>query len=199
MSFFGNLFGTDHSGERQAEQYLGQIPGTYHQYLDPYIKGGQQDYGLLQKQFQQMMQQPGQQLAGLGAGFQSDPGYQFQVQQALNAANQAAAAGGMAGSPAAQQHAEDIAQQMANRGYQQYLQNVMGLQSQGLQGVGGLEAQGFQASSSMADNLARALMNQANLSMTEEANRRSEAGGFLGGLGSLASSALPYLAMAGGL
>lgn len=199
MNFFGNLFGTDHSGDQAAEGYLGQIPGTYEKYLNPYIQGGNIDYGLLQKQFQQMMQQPGQQLNQLGQGFQTDPGYQFQLKQALGAANQAAAAGGMAGSPAAQQHAEDIAQQMADRSYQNYLHNAMGIQGTGLQGLGGFEQQGFQASNALAENLARALMNQANLAETEQANRRSEAGGFLGGIGSVASDVLPYMAFAGGL
>ncbi|NIV16242.1 MAG: hypothetical protein GWN62_34795, partial [Aliifodinibius sp.] len=49
-------------------QDQGTIPGYLHQYLDPYITGGPQMRQTLQQQFGRMIGDPGQFMAGMGAG-----------------------------------------------------------------------------------------------------------------------------------
>lgn len=96
-----------------------------------------------QSAFGQLVSNPGQVMNQLGQGFQSSPGYQFEMNQALDAAQRAASAGGMAGSPAHQQTNMELAQGLASKDYNQYMQNAMNMYGQGLAGQTGLYGQGL--------------------------------------------------------
>ena len=168
------------------------------QYLGPFAQYGIEQLGPLTQQFTGMAQQPGQSVAQLGAGFQQDPGYQFNLQQAMNAANQAAAAGGMAGTPAAQQQAATAAGNVANQAYQQYLQNVMGQQQAGLQGLTGLQSQGAQAAVGLGGDLASIMQAQAKAEQAAQQARAQSGGGLFGGLLGAASN-IPGLGFLGNL
>lgn len=105
----------------------------------PFLMGqyGQLTGGLpgLQEQYGQLMQDPSGMLAKMGAGYQESPGYKRSKYEAEQSALNAAAAGGMAGSPMHQQYAADISEQLANRDYENYLSRVLGLYVQGLGGA----------------------------------------------------------------
>lgn len=173
-----------------AKPYLDQIPGVYQQYLNPYVQGGQRSYGTLENQFNQLTNDPSAMMAKFGSQFQQSPGYQFQVDQAREAANRAAAAGGMLGSPMEQEHVAGITNQLANQDYYNYLSHVLGMYGQGLQGLGGLNQMGFQGANQLADAEGNALASQANLAMASQQNQnQAQAGGWgqiLGGIGSMA-------------
>jgi hypothetical protein len=206
--------------------YLNQIPGAMSPYFNPYISAGrgalgnlQGQYGQLmsglpglQSQYGQMMNNPGGVMNKIGSGFQQSPGYQFQVNQALNAANRASAAGGMLGSPQEQQNIAGTVNGMANQDYYNYLNHGMALYDQGLQGQQGLYDRGLQgeqglnqmgygASTDFGQSLGNNLMSQANLAYAGQANQNqmqqgqngAQAGLFSGGVGDLLSGA----AMAG--
>lgn len=197
------LFG----GGQNAMRHLNDLPGMIGGYLDPYVKGGQDMFGRfgqessaltglrgpLQQQIMQMLQNPSAMLHGLGAGYKQSPGYQFQLGEAQKAANQAAAAGGMAGSPMHQQQAADVAQNMASKDYNNYLQQVLGLHGQGMgagqnmygmgfQGLGQGAQMGLQAGSNMANLIAQNQNNKASLDFMRDQMKRQ---GIMGGLGSL--------------
>ena len=135
-----------------------------------------------------MAMHPGQVQSGLGAGFQQSPGYQWNVDQQLQAGNQAMAAGGMSGSPESQQFSQDTANNLANQQYQQWLNNQMKIGGAGLQGEQGLETQGYGASRQMSQNLTDYLYNRGNLAGAQAQNKRNMTMGGMGLGASLGTS-----------
>lgn len=201
----GGIFGSNPANG--AENYLNQIPGDLNKYLNPYIQNGNDAYGFLKNYmnmgdsasnmlfglYGNLANNPGQFMNQLGAGFQKSPGYDWQVNQALGSANRAAAAGGMAGSPAEQQQIAGVTNQLANQDYYNYLNHVMDMFGQGTQGLSNISNQGlntgqniyntgYSASSDLANSLASYLMSQGNLAYAGGINRNE---GLMGGLGAL--------------
>lgn len=179
----GGLFGGGMQDPSKAAQpYLNKIPGTISPYYQPYINAGNQALPGLQNMYNQMMQDPNAIISRLGAGYQQSPGYQWQLGQGQQAINNAAAAGGMAGSPMHQQQAGQLATNLANQDYESYLNHVLGLLGGGLTGQQGMAQMGYGASNDLATNLAQQLMSQANLAYAGTANRNQSTGGLLGGV-----------------
>lgn len=201
MGFFSDLFGSSERANpyKAAQKYMGQIPGQLHQYYDPYIEmggTGREQMGDLYQQYGAMAQDPGAYQAQLGAGFQEDPGYQWNVDQQLQAQNQAMAAGGMSGSPQSQQFAQELAGHLANQQYQQYMQNQMGIAGTGLQGQTGIAGTnlgyGYGASGQIAQNMQDYLYNRANLAAGGAQDYRNRLQGGVGaGIGLLSGLGRP--------
>ena len=68
-----------------------------------------------------MVNDPNALYSKFGQGFQQSPGYKFQVDQATNAANSAASAGGMLGTPAEQQQLAGTVGGLANQDFYNYM------------------------------------------------------------------------------
>jgi len=100
-------------------------------------------------------------LSKSGNSFHESPGFKFALQQALQGAGHAAAAGGMAGSPQHEQQNMGLATDLANQDYYNYMQGATGLYGQGLSGMQGLSQQGQQAGQSLADQIAQSLGQKA--------------------------------------
>ena len=166
----------------KAQGYLNQIPGTMKPYYEPYIQAGQNALSGLPDIYHQMMQNPGDIINRLGAGYQKSPGYDWALQQGQEGINNAAAAGGMAGSNMHQQQAGQLANNMANQDYQQYLNQVLGLFGGGVQGQQGIAGMGYGASNELAQSLAQQLMSQANLQYAGQANQNQQTGGLIGNI-----------------
>lgn len=163
MSWMSNLFKGGKNPADSAMPYLNQIPGQTSQYFDPYINAGKNALPNLQGQYDQLLNNPGGKLNDIGQNFQQSPGFKFAMDQAMQAAGHAAAAGGMAGSPQHEQQNMGVATDLANQDYYNWLTGATGLYNQGLQGKQGLAAGGLQAGTSMADMIAQTLAQQANL------------------------------------
>lgn len=159
-----SLFGGGHykNPANAADAYLADIPGTYHQYLDPYAHEGTADLKPLHDQFMALMNDPQGFYHKLASGFQASPGYQYQVNQGENAINNAAAAGGMSGSPEHQLHAGQMANNLANQDFNGYMNRVGGYFGQGLRGLSGLENQGYNAGNTLANSIAQVLSQRAS-------------------------------------
>jgi hypothetical protein len=185
-----------------AMPYLNQIQSTITPYYQPYIDAGQKALGNMQNvgqwllpQMQSLISNPAGFMNQMGSQFQQSPGYQYNVQQSTNAANQAAAAGGMVGSPAEQQSlAQDISG-MANQDYYNYLDHILKIYSGGMKGLGGMGkfaeniyGTGFNASNELAQSLANALMSQARMQMAGTMGSNESTGGLIGGLTSAVGS-----------
>jgi hypothetical protein len=177
----GNIFGTANPANA-AMPYLNKIPGTISPLYQPFINAGQWALPQMETQYGSLINNPGGVMNKIGAGYQQSPGYQFNVDQATKAANSAAAAGGMAGSPAEQAALAQQVSGYANQDYNQYLQNALGMYGMGMQGLGGLYQTGYGASTGLAGDLASNLMNQANLAYTGKANQNQQRGGLWGNL-----------------
>lgn len=183
----GSLFGGSPSGA--ANQYLNQLPGAISPYMQPYMQAGGQAIGNLGQQYGNILSNPGGALNQIGAGFHQSPGFQFALNQAMRGAGQAAAAGGMAGSPAAQQQAMQTATQLGNQDYYNWLNQATGLYGQGLQGEQGLAGLGMQGATNMSNLIANQLQNQAAMAYAGQAAQNqgmgdigSMLGGALGGI-----------------
>jgi hypothetical protein len=154
------FFGKKRNPAEEANQYIKQIPGAVKQYYQPYMEAGQRQLPGLEEQYGQLMNNPGQRFNEIGSSFQQSPGFQFALNQALDAANRSAAAGGMAGTPSSQQNAMQLATQLGLQDYYNYMGGATDLYKMGLGGGHQLYSQGQQASSSMADQVAQALAQQ---------------------------------------
>lgn len=193
MSVFGdigNFLWGGNDAANQAGSYYNQIPDILKQYLKPYADRGNAVYPQLQEQYDQLVNHPGDLLNKLGQSYQESPGYQFQLNQALNAGNRASAAKGMLGSPMQQQQSQQTASQFANQDFNNYLSHALGLYGQGLTGKQNIYNMGFGASNNLGENLSNALMSQGNLAYSNGMNQNQSnqqllgmllgfAGGFL--------------------
>lgn len=187
------IFGSGPNPADAAMPYLNKGQGIVDKYMDPYISAGQKALPTLQDQYGQLINNPGGVMNKIGAGFQQSPGYQWQVNQSLDAANKAAAASGMAGSPAEQQQIATTANQLANQDYNNYMNRGVGMYNTGLGGMSHIFDTGAQASTSAMQQLMDLINTQAQLAYAGQANQNQSKGGMLGSLMSLAPLAMAFL------
>ena len=178
----GGLFGG--SPTAAAQKYLKGIPGQVLPYLSPYIQTGKTSLPILEQQYGMMVGDPGALLAKLSSGYKQSPGYQNRLQQSLQAATNAAAAGGMLGSPQSMQQAAGVAEQAASEDWENYLNRVMGLYQGGIGGYGDLTHLGYGAATNYADLLSQLSQAQAQLA----AGGAQQQSGLFGKLGSAIGS-----------
>lgn len=164
------------AGMGYLNQATQQLPG----YFQPYMNAGQSFLPQLQSQYGQLMSNPGGALNRMGANFQQSPGYQWDVNQALGAANRAAAAGGMLGSPQEQQNIAGTVNQMANQDYYNWMNHAMSMYNTGLQGAQNMYGIGYDASKNLGEDLANIYQSQAQLGYAGQANQNQASQGMLG-------------------
>jgi hypothetical protein len=175
-----------------ASPYINQIPGTITPYYQPYITTGQNAMNTVNTQYGNLINNPTGTMNQIGSTYQQSPGYQYQVDQSIGAANRAAAAGGMLGSPSEQQAVAQNVNQIANQDYYNYVDRGMRAYQMGVDGMQDLNKMGYSASNELAQSLANALMTQAQLGYAGQANQNMANGGsqgaMMGMVGSLASA-----------
>jgi hypothetical protein len=190
MSWFSNLFGGKNPADA-AMPYLNQIPGKTQQYQQPYFEAGKSQLPGLQEQYGQLLNDPGGRINKIGESFKESPGFKFAMQQALQGGNHAAAAGGMAGSPQHEQQNMQLATDLGNQEYNNWMKNALGEYNMGMQGSQGMANQGQQAGQSMADMIAQTLAQQGNLAFNgqqqQNQNKSDMWGNVFKGAGSLAA------------
>ena len=167
MGMMGAGIGSMMSGWKNpsdsAMGYMDEMPGMISKYLDPYITRG-----LV----------PGKTINDIGQDYQQSPGFKFALEQAIQGAGHAAAAGGMAGSPQHEQQNMTLATNLGNQDYNEWLKHALG--------VYGIGAQtGIAAGEDMASILA----NKAKLAYEGQNAENEHSGGMwgslLGGAGTL--------------
>lgn len=180
-----------------AMPYFNQIPGTITPYYQPYINSGSHALNTLNQQYQTLLNNPAALQSLAGQGFTESPGYQYNYNKGMNAANSAAATGGMLGTPMHQQAAAGISENLANQEFGDYLHTNLGLYGQGLSGEQGMNQMGYQASSSLADALGANLMNQGGMAYAGQANQNQANADFwktlLGAGATVGGAALSFL------
>lgn len=186
MSWFSELFHGGKNPANAAMPFYNQIPGQVKGYYDPYINAGQNALPGLQNQYNDLLNNPGGKLNDIGQNYQQSPGFKFAMEQALQGAGHAAAAGGMAGSPQHSQQAMQLANNIANQDYYNWLGQATGMYNQGLSGQQNMSNQGLAAGGSMADQIAQMLAQQGNLAyqgQQQQNQNKSDLWGNLGALG----------------
>lgn len=191
MSWLSNFLGGGKNPSEAAQGYLSQIPGAVNPYYQPYINAGQQAMGQTQGIYNQMSQNPGDYYNQIASGYKESPGYQFKLQQGLNAGNNAAAAGGMSGSPAHQQQNIGIAEGYANQDFNDYLQHVLGINTAGLQGQENALGRGMTASTGYGDILGQLLGSQGQYAYAGQAGKNQQQGNNLSNLFKLGAMFAP--------
>ncbi len=144
-----------------SNEYLDRIGREAGSHLSPYEQAGKRALPTLEEQFSKLVDDPQALLDWLSGGYEESPGYQYSVDEATKAANQAAAAGGMVGSPASQFSLARDVQGLASRDFSDYLNRALGLFGTGLQGFGDLAHMGQQSATNMAQLIAQQLAAQA--------------------------------------
>jgi hypothetical protein len=193
MSFWTDLFGGSSKSNpyKAAEPWMNKIPSSSEQYYKDYMQmgdTGRQGMDELSSIFHQMGLDPGAYQQQLGSSFQADPGYGWDLDQQMQAGNQAMAAGGMLGSPQHQQFSQQLASHLANQQYNNYLNNQMKIAGAGQQGMGDIASQnlqyGYNSSNQMAQNMSDYFYNRANLAASKAQDYRNRHQGFWGGVAS---------------
>jgi hypothetical protein len=161
MSWLSSAFGSQKNPAKEANKYLDQIPAAMKPYFDQFINQGQQAGQQLQGQYNQMTQDPNALITQLTQGYKESPGYQFKLQQALGAGQNASAAGGMLGTPQDQQQQMGVANDIASKDWEDYLNHILGIFGAGQAGQQGLQEQGFKASTGYGENLGNVLGQKA--------------------------------------
>jgi hypothetical protein len=199
LGALGSIFGAMGSNgfnnpQDAAKPYIDQIPNSLHPYYDPYIQRGERAGNDLEGKYSQMMNDPNGLLQQFGSKYTQSPGFQFKLKQALQAADHAAAAGGMSGSPMHQQQEMQLANDIGNQDYNDYMSNIMRMYGLGEQGERNMYGMGYGASNEMGQSIGNALNSQAQLAYQgAQAKNQKESqdqgfwGSLAGGLGSLAS------------
>lgn len=184
MSWLSNLFGGGHHSNpaNAAMPYINQIPGMTLPFMQPYFNAGVGALPGLQEQYGKLLNNPGSRLNEIGQNYQQSPGFKFALNQALQGAGHAAAAGGMAGSPQHEQENMGIATGLANQDYNNWLGQATGLYNTGLQGQAGLAGMGQQSGQQMADMIAQMLASQAGYGYAGQAAKNQQRSGLFGNL-----------------
>lgn len=188
------LFAPYNNPAEAASPYLSEMKKTLPQYFQPYMQTGQQALPGLQSAYSQMMD-PNAFLQKIGSGYQESPGFKFQRDQALKAMQNSQASGGMLGSPQHELESGQLANNLANQDFYNYLKQALGIYGQGVSGQENLFGKGFEASTGLGRDLASITGSQGGLAYqsAQEQNKRDADtyGAIFGG----ASSLLPFLFM----
>lgn len=189
-SAIGGIAGLFHKQKNPADaanKYLDKIPGAMQPYYQPYMQAGKGALGNLQNMYGELTGNPGELFSRLGAGYQASPGYQFALKQALAAGGNAAAAGGMLGTPQHRDNNMETAQGLASKDFENYINHVLGLYGQGREGLEELNKLGYGANTGYGNVLGSVLGQQAQNAFTGQTglNQANQANwsNIFGGLG----------------
>lgn len=172
-----------------ASPYFDKIPGEMKPYYEPYINAGNRALPHLQNEFEGNVANPGGRLNEIGQNYRQSPGFDFAMKRALQASNNAAAAGGMAGSPQHEQENMELATNLSNQDYMGWLQHALGLYGTGLEGEQNLAHMGYGAGDELAQSIANSLMTRGSLAFQGQNQENQNMGDIFGGIGGLASLA----------
>jgi hypothetical protein len=180
----GALFADWNNPADAAAPWMDKMPDELKKYFNPYIEAGNKALPGLQDQYGKLMNDPGGRLNEIGKGYHQSPGFQFALQQALQGAGHAAAAGGMAGSPQHEQQNMGIATGLADQDYNQWMSNALGMYGKGLAGNQSLYDTGANSGMRLGENLASILAQRAKLAYEGQNAENEHEGGMWGSIGS---------------
>ncbi len=177
-----DIFNKPKNPAKSAEPYLKEARDLF----SPYQQQGQEAYGQLNPIYSEMAQNPAGYLEKMMSTYEPSKAFQMKNENALQAAANTAAAGGMRGSTQDMTNQARLTNMLLGEDMQQWLQNMGGVQSQGLGGLGHFYDTGYGATSDIANILG----SQGNLALLSQIakNQGSQglANSIFGGLGDIA-------------
>lgn len=183
---FDSLFGGGESAEDAFNDAMVGYEDMLLGYYQPFMDQTFSQLPMLEQQYAMLLTNPNAIWDMMGAGYESSPGYQYQMDQAMYGANSAASAGGMLGTPSHQTTAMTQANNIAAQDFDNYMTNMMSLYTQGLTGTSSLHnlnyTTGYKASTDMAGYMSDLQMAQAQMA-SKDAQAESDFWGEMMGIG----------------
>lgn len=190
MGLFSGITDMFSPSSSSASKNLAKLEPMYREMYQPYIDYGMSAMPTLQQQYAQLLNNPQALWTQLSQGYEESPGFNLQRTAGMNAANQAAAAGGMLGTNAHQTETAQLMDELASQDYYDYMGKMLGLWGTGLEGTQGMFNTGFNATQGLAGNIGNAYGAQANLGYAQSGNQNQFLGGLIGaGLGAFGGPA----------
>lgn len=199
MSGFGDMIGQWGSyfgyknPAKQGMNYLNQSAAEQQGYYEPYMRHGEEMYGPMSQQYNALMNDPGGRMNQIGQSYQQSPGFKFALQQALQGSGAAQAAGGMAGTPQHEQQNMQLATNMANQDYNQWLQQALGQYDVGLGGAQNVYGIGANSANSLANNMRNIRQDQSELGYKQGQYDNAHNSDLWSGIGKVATGILNWL------
>ena len=198
VNLAGNFMGGDQdNGANAANQHLQQISKMGKETLDPYMQGGHQAQNTASNQYNKMANGPMDFLNQIISGYKPSEGYKFREKNALNAARNSAAAGGFSGTHNDQMNQAELSNGLLGQDMQEWLQNVLGIQSTGLSGLENQAHRGLEGARSLADLLGNVGGAQAGLARSSGREQNQNQNQMMGQLSSLLGQGAGALAKKG--
>jgi hypothetical protein len=174
-----------HNPSDAAQRYLDPLQKQLPEMFDPYTSAGKQAMGLLQPALAGLLKDPSSIMSQIGATYQRSPGYNWMTGQATEAANRAASAGGMLGSPMQQQNIASTITGLANQDYYNYLDKGLDMYKTALSGEQGVGQLGEDATKTLGDLLSKLASAQAAYGYQGAMGQNMRDQGMWGGIGSM--------------
>lgn len=109
----------------------------------------------------------------VASGWYGSPAEQYDINTATQKTNQSAAASGQAGTPSTQVAVANQTEQLSNKYMQDYINSVLGIQTQGQQGLGNLTDLGFKGTSNATSDYENMLKQQSMLAYMGQMNQNA--------------------------
>ncbi len=167
----------------QYQQYANQGQQTQ----QPFLNAGQGAIGDYQK-WLQGQQNPGDYINNLMGQYQESPYAHYLQQQAQNSGQNAASASGLMGSTPFLQQSQQNAANISSQDMNQWLQNVLGINTQYGQGQQNLMTGGQGAANSLTDMYNKVGQQMGDAAYGKEAGKQNNFNNILGGIGSTIGS-----------
>lgn len=176
MSWVSSFMGGDSGFSNPADAgmpYLEKVPGYVDQYMNPYINMGQEAGNIAQQQYAQMAGDPTQYYNDIYDQYDVSPYAEFQQDQMTEAAGNSAAAGGFAGTESDIQKQSELTNAILSQDWQQYLQQILGIQGMGLNGEQQMYQTGYGASSQALNTNAQNATQEAGMAYGGQQSQNS--------------------------
>ena len=173
MGFFSNIFGKQRSASSAADPFLRQLDEMARNNYNPHVQRGERAAQSLEPLFKRFSEDPTGYLNELQQGYKPSTGYNFKRNELEEQARNAAAAGGFSGTPYHQQQQTRLVEGLLNDDMQQWLQNIMGIQSTGLTGQQGFANTGYNATESLTDILGSNLNQRAQMAYRDQEEKNA--------------------------
>ncbi len=169
----------------QYQQWANQAQGTQM----PFLKAGKTAIGDYQE-WLKGQKDPSAFINNLMGQYQQSPYANYLQQQAQNAGINAASASGLTGSTPLLQQMQQNSANISSQDMNQWLQNVLGINTQYGQGQNNLMQGGQNAANALTQMYTQMAQNMAEAAYGKEAGKQNNFSNILGGLGNVAASFL---------
>lgn len=191
MSWLSEWFHGGKSPSDAASKYTNQIPKTIEKYGKGAFERGERAGSALEDALSKYLN-PQDYYNEIMSGYMPSEAYKFKQARMSDAAANTAAAGGMRGTAADQLKQQELTQSLLSSDMQDYLKNILGIESTGLQGEEDLYGKGTDVGRGMSSDLANYLNQMGDMAYREQMQKNQAPwdalkgiGGIIGGIAGL--------------